>query len=128
MPLALAMQARTAIVSIALAVCCLAQPRAAESPARSSAQAASASQLDTALLAGNCVTCHGPGGRPPAGGTGSIPALRGQSSAALLERMQAFKAGRVAGATVMPLLMQGYDLEQMQALARWFAAPPGGRP
>lgn len=133
------MQARKAIFSIALAVCYLAQPRAAEPSAESSAQfptqskapaarqAAPASPLDTALLAGNCVTCHGPGGRPPAGGS-SIPALRGQSSAALLERMQAFKAGRVAGATVMPLLMQGYDLEQMQALARWFAAPPGGRP
>lgn len=131
MPLALATKTRAAIASIALAVCCLAQPRAAEpsaeSPARSSAQAAPASPLDTALLAGNCVTCHGPDGRPPAGSS-SIPALRGQTSAALLERMQAFKAGRVAGATVMPLLMQGYDLEQMQALARWFAAPPGGRP
>lgn len=83
---------------------------------------------DVALLAGNCVTCHGPGGRPPAEASGSIPALRGRSSALLLERMQAFKAGRVAGATVMPLLMQGYDTAQMQALARWFAAPPTETP
>mgnify|MGYP002662130244 CR=1 FL=1 len=81
------------------------------------------SPQDTALLAGTCVTCHGPGGRPPASAGGSIPALRGKGSAALLERMQAFKAGRVAGATVMPLLMQGYDTAQMQALARWFADP-----
>ena len=81
------------------------------------------SPQDVALLAGTCVTCHGPGGRPPASAGGSIPALRGKGSAALLERMQAFKAGRVAGATVMPLLMQGYDTAQMQALARWFADP-----
>lgn len=86
------------------------------------------SPQDTALLAGNCVTCHGPGGRPPVGTGSSIPALRDQSSTTLLERMQAFKAGRVAGATVMPLLMQGYDAAQMQALAQWFAQPPGGRP
>lgn len=83
---------------------------------------------DAALLAGTCVTCHGPGGRPPAGSTGSIPSLRGQGSAALLARMQAFKAGRVEGATVMPLLMQGYDAAQMQALAQWFADPAMDQP
>ncbi len=83
--------------------------------------AAQAPDLNLAILAGNCVTCHGPGGQPPAGS--AIPALRGQSSTALLERMQAFHAGQVADATVMPLLMQGYDAAQMQALADWFAAP-----
>ena len=41
------------------------------------------------------------------GGRSSIPPLRGQSAARLLERMQAFQAGQVADATVMPLLMQG---------------------
>lgn len=84
------------------------------------------SPQDTALLAGTCVTCHGPGGQPPAGS--SIPALRGQSSAALLARMQAFQAGQVAGATVMPLLMQGHDAAQLQALAQWFAQPPTEAP
>ncbi len=84
--------------------------------------------LDTALLAAACVTCHGPGGRPPAGSTGSIPSLRGLGRAALLERMQAFQAGRVAGATVMPLLMQGYDAAQLQALAQWFADPATDKP
>ena len=84
------------------------------------------SPQDTALLAGTCVTCHGPGGQPPAGS--SIPALRGQSSTALLARMQAFQAGQVAGATVMPRLMQGYDAAQLQALAEWFAQPPTEAP
>ncbi|GGH63458.1 hypothetical protein GCM10010975_29300 [Comamonas phosphati] len=80
------------------------------------------------MLAGNCTTCHGSAGRSPVGSTGSIPSLRGQGSAALLARMQAFKAGQVAGATVMPLLMQGYDENQMQALAQWFADPVTDKP
>ena len=42
--------------------------------------------------------------------------------------MQAFQAGQVADATVMPLLMQGYDKAQMQALARWFARPTEQQP
>ena len=86
------------------------------------------SPQNVALLAGTCATCHGPGGRPPAGAASSIPALRGQGSAALLAQMQAFKAGPVAGATVMPLLMQGFDAAQMQALAQWFADPATEKP
>ncbi len=96
-------------------------------PALCTAQSAPSPQ-DTALLAGNCITCHGPGGQPPAGAGSRLPALRGQSAARLLERMQAFQAGQVADATVMPLLMQGYDKAQMQALARWFARPTEQQP
>lgn len=81
---------------------------------------------DVALLAGNCVTCHGPGGQPLPGS--SMPALRGKGSAELLERMQALRAGQVAGATVMPLLMQGYDDAQMRALAQWFSQPQERKP
>ena len=40
----------------------------------------------------------------------------------------AFQSGPAAGATVMPLLMQGYDTAQMQALAQWFARPQDTRP
>ena len=96
-------------------------------PSLCAAQSAPSPQ-DIALLAGNCVTCHGPGGQPPAGADNSIPALRGQTAARLLERMQAFQAGQVADATVMPLLMQGYDAAQLQALARWFARPAEQQP
>ncbi len=90
---------------------CTAQPLPPPSPS------------DVALLAATCATCHGPGGRPPQGAPHSIPALRGKDSATLLRRMQAFKATAVPDATVMPLLMQGYDTAQMQALAQWFADP-----
>ena len=59
---------------------------------------------------------------------GAQEGLRGRGSAFLLARMQAFQSGPVAGATVMPLLMQGYDTAQMQALAQWFARPQDTRP
>ena len=117
-PAALIQQASTAIKNTVLLAAGLL-------PGLCAAQTAPGPQ-DVALLAGNCVTCHGPDGRAPPGS--SIPTLRGRSSAELLERMQAFQAGRVAGATVMPLLMQGYDKAQMQALARWFAESPAHKP
>lgn len=72
---------------------------------------------DAAVLAATCANCHGPDGRSP----GVIPSLRGQSAERLLQRMQAFKAGQAADATVMARLMKGYDEAQLQALARWFA-------
>ena len=74
---------------------------------------------DVSVLAGTCFNCHGPDGRPP----GAIPELRGRGADDLLQRMRAFQAGTVPGATVMPRLMKGYDDAQLQALARWFAAP-----
>ncbi len=79
---------------------------------------------DVSVLAGTCFNCHGPGGHSPGGG---IPSLRGQAATHLLQRMQAFKAGQAADATVMPRLMKGYDDAQLQALAQWFAAPEGQR-
>ncbi|HRO80734.1 MAG TPA: hypothetical protein PLR92_04865 [Alicycliphilus denitrificans] len=84
----------------------------------------SPSAQDVAVLAGNCVTCHGPRGQAPGAGGGSIPSLRGRPAGVLWQRMQALKAmktGATARATIMPLLLQGYDDAQLQALARWFA-------
>lgn len=83
-------------------------------------------QQDTAVLAATCFTCHGPNGQPPDHGS-SIPRLRGRSADFLLQRMRAFKAAgherADAGATIMPLLLQGYDDAQITALARWFGRP-----
>lgn len=82
---------------------------------------AAPSLQDVSVLAGTCVNCHGPDGR-----SGSdIPTLRGQPADHLLQRMQAFKAGRAADATVMTRLMKGYDDAQIQALAQWFARKEG---
>ncbi|MFT3799774.1 MAG: hypothetical protein QM766_01015 [Burkholderiaceae bacterium] len=82
------------------------------------------SPQDVAVLAATCFTCHGPGGQPPGDAPpDGIPALRGQSADRLLQRMRAFKASGApteAAATIMPLLLQGYDDAQIEALARWF--------
>lgn len=96
--------------------------QAAPSPKEPAAQ-------DVAVLAGTCHTCHGPGSQAPSNsienGLRGIPSLRGRSAAFLLQRMRAFKAidpARAdASATIMPLLLQGYDDAQIKALADWFA-------
>jgi len=84
---------------------------------------------DAAVLAATCFTCHGPNGQPPGNMPGGIPALRGRSAAYLLQRMRAFKAqgardagGADAGATIMPLLLQGYGDAQIEVLAQALAA------
>lgn len=72
---------------------------------------------DVAVLAASCANCHGPDGR----GVGAIAPLRGKPQAYLLQRLQAFKAGTAADATVMTRLARGYDDAQLQALAQWFS-------
>ena len=72
---------------------------------------------DVAVLAASCANCHGPDGRSTSG----TPTLRGLPEAHLLQRLQAFKAGTAADATVMTRLMKGYDDAQIQALAEWFS-------
>lgn len=73
-------------------------------------------EMDAWVLAGPCSNCHGLGGISP----GAIPSLDGLSEDELVARMTAFREG-TADATVMTRLMQGYDDEQIAALAGWFA-------
>ena len=75
------------------------------------------SPSSVAVLAGACVSCHGPGGHSAT----SIPSIAGQPEGPLRERLLAFKNGKVPGATIMTRLMKGYDDQQIGALARWFA-------
>ena len=76
---------------------------------------------DVSVLAATCVTCHA-----PASEAGGIPALQGPSAGELLARLRAYKAidpaKATAASTIMPLLLQGYDDVQIEALAQWFAA------
>jgi cytochrome subunit of sulfide dehydrogenase len=90
-----------------------------------------------ARLAATCTGCHGTNGA----GTGdALPSLAGQPKDALLTSLKAFKSGS-RPATVMTQLAKGYDDEQLEAIAGFFAVQgtagvagggtdgaPGGRP
>lgn len=108
MPLPFAPTLRPALLALALA---------APVAATAAAPASTLNVQDVAVVAATCANCHGPDGRS----TGGIPSLRGVDAAHLLARMQAFKAGTAADATVMTRLMKGYDDAQIQALAQWFS-------
>lgn len=70
-----------------------------------------------ALLAGSCMSCHGPHGRSHT----AMPAIAGLPESRLRERLLAFRNGTAPDATIMTRLMKGYDEQQIAALARWFA-------
>ncbi|MDO5529744.1 MAG: hypothetical protein Q4F71_10105 [Paracoccus sp. (in: a-proteobacteria)] len=96
---------RTQIVAAAFAVCALAGP------------ALAISEDEQSVLAHNCASCHGPDGHSP----DAIPSIAGKSYEDLKEKMLAFRAGEVEGATIMTRHMLGYTEEQIDALARYFS-------
>jgi cytochrome subunit of sulfide dehydrogenase len=78
-----------------------------------------AQELNTRALAATCANCHGTDGREVSG-SGSAR-LAGQSSAFIIEQMQAFRSGS-RPATVMHQLAKGFSDAQIRELAAYFAA------
>ena len=70
-------------------------------------------------LAATCANCHGTNGMS----VGDVASLAGRPKDELVRKMQDFKAGRLQG-TVMPQLAKGFSDEQIDVVARWFAAQP----
>ena len=68
------------------------------------------------ILAGNCFTCHGPGGRSP----GSIPSLVTLSSSDIVAKLKRFKSGE-APSTVMGRQAKGYTDAEIEAVANYLA-------
>jgi len=81
--------------------------------------AADAERLRTRALAANCAHCHGTEGR--ALGGQSMSRLAGQSAQTLREQLEAFRSGQ-RPSTVMHQIALGYSPQQIDALARFFAA------
>ena len=85
------------------------------------ANAAALAQAEDPNLARNiaagCANCHGTNGVSQVG----VPSLAGQDKAAIVRKMQDFKAGR-APSTIMSQLAKGYTDEQIERAAAWFAA------
>jgi sulfide dehydrogenase cytochrome subunit len=68
-------------------------------------------------LSFNCYTCHGPGGRSPAG----MPTLQGKQADYLLRRLLEFKQGR-GHPTIMDRIARGYSDEELARIAAYIAA------
>jgi len=75
-----------------------------------------------ARLAATCTSCHGTNGQIQGN---ALPSLAGQQKEALLESLKAFKAG-TRPATIMTQIAKGYNDEQLEALAAYFAAQKQG--
>lgn len=84
--------------------------------------ASAAAEDPVTVLAGNCVSCHGTEGHSP----GAIPPLAGAQRAMLAGKLAAFKAGDDPNATIMSRIAAGYSDEELEALARYFAALKAG--
>jgi sulfide dehydrogenase cytochrome subunit len=68
------------------------------------------------LLAGSCLTCHGPTGE----GSGKIPELKGEDVSDLTDSLQGFHDG-TERSTIMNRLVEGYTEEELTMLAKYFA-------
>ncbi len=75
--------------------------------------------LDVTVLAGPCANCHGTDGRT----RGAIPPLAGRPAATLQAMLKAYRNDPPPpGTTIMNRLVKSYSDEQIEALAKYFAA------
>lgn len=70
-------------------------------------------------LAASCASCHGTNGRAVTG----MEALAGYPQDRLVKAMKDFRSG-AKPATLMHQLAKGYTDEQIEAIAKYFAAQP----
>ncbi|MGE0386424.1 MAG: cytochrome c [Gammaproteobacteria bacterium] len=69
------------------------------------------------MLAGNCYTCHGPGGHSP----GAIPSIAGADADFIRERLRAFRDDDRA--TIMNRIARGYTDAEIDRIAAAIAPP-----
>jgi cytochrome c553 len=73
-------------------------------------------------LAATCAACHGTNGQSDP--RSSVPSLTHLSAAAFIARMRAFRSDEHLSPTVMAQIAKGYDDQQVQELAAYFASKP----
>jgi cytochrome c553 len=76
-------------------------------------------RLRTRALAATCAQCHGTDGRAVEGE--ALVRLAGLPQDYLLSQLMAFRSGE-RKATIMHQITKGYSQEQLEALAKYFAA------
>ena len=106
----------TPLRTAALAGAVLASLQAA--PAWANPQA-EADRLRTRSLAATCAQCHGTDGHAVAGQ--AMVKLAGLPEKYILEQLTAFRIGQ-RPATIMHQITKGYSQEQLETLAKYFAA------
>ena len=74
---------------------------------------ANAENLNSALLASNCVVCHGQGGNSQ----GHTPSIDGLDKFQMVNALMEFKAGTRKG-TIMQRIAPGYTDAQIEAIAK----------
>jgi cytochrome subunit of sulfide dehydrogenase len=80
-----------------------------------------AERLRLRALAATCAQCHGTDGRAVPGE--ALVRLAGLPQDYILSQLMAFRSGE-RKATVMHQITKGYSQEQLEALAKYFAAQP----
>lgn len=80
---------------------------------------AEADRLRTRSLAATCAQCHGTDGHAVAGQ--AMVKLAGLPEKYILEQLTAFRIGQ-RPATIMHQITKGYSQEQLETLAKYFAA------
>lgn len=83
------------------------------------AQAKDPERLRLRALAATCAQCHGTDGRAVEGE--ALIRLAGMPEDYLLSQLMAFRSGE-RKATIMHQITKGYSQEQLEALAKYFAA------
>jgi cytochrome c553 len=74
--------------------------------------------LQVRSWAASCAACHGTNGNAQAG----MVTLAGMPEQVIVQKMQDYKAGRVPTATLMHQLAKGYNDDEINAIAAYFAA------
>jgi cytochrome c553 len=78
---------------------------------------AGAAGPSASVLMGNCVTCHGVGGKSD----GTIPSIGGMDAQKIKEAMLAFKSDE-RKATIMNRIAKGYTDKEIDAVSRLLSA------
>jgi cytochrome c553 len=88
----------------------------------SAATAQTPASLEVRSLAASCAACHGTDGRSPPGS--SMPSLAGLPTTYFISRMRTFRDDARLARSVMAQIAKGYDDQQVNELAEYFASHP----
>jgi cytochrome c553 len=86
------------------------------------ASAQTEANLELRSLAASCAACHGTDGHSAP--TSSLPSLAHLRPEYFIERMRAFREDPALRSNVMAQIAKGYDTQQVEQLATYFANQP----